>query len=109
MLAARGEVAGLGCLDGGADGWQAGLGCVVGVEDAGLPRGEIGLVGDVEEEQALDGGLAGRQGEGGAVALGLGRLGDGVRVRCRLVRVDGEFRCVDLGLDAELALEDRQC
>ena len=47
---------------------------VVGVEEAGLPAVEIGLVADVEEEQAGNGPLAVREGDRLPVVAALLRL-----------------------------------
>ena len=84
------------------------FGGVVGVVRPRLPRGERRLVGDVEDHHPDHVRLAGRDLERLAVVRGLGRLVDNV-ARGRLgARVDARPRGRDRGLDAELAVEDRQ-
>src|SRR5690349_9799502 len=57
---------------------EARLRRVVGVEEAGLPAVEVGLVADVEEEETGDGLLAVRELDRARVVLGLQLLGHGV-------------------------------
>src|SRR6266566_7315115 len=104
-----GQRPGLRGLGGGPDRGQARLRRVVGVEEPRLPAVEVGLVADVEEQQAGDGRLAIRELYRLLVVGGLHRLRHRVgRARDAEVRVGAELAGGDPGLDAVLAVEDRQ-
>src|SRR5690348_15498780 len=87
-----GQRAGLGGLGGALDHSQVGLRCVVGVEETGLPAVEVGLVADVEQEEAGDCRLAIRELDCLLVIGALHRLRDGIARR----------RDADVGVGAEL-------
>src|SRR6185312_4735103 len=100
---------GLSGLGGGLDQLEVRLGSVVRVEEPGLPAVEVGLVADVEEEQALDRGLTVGELDRPHVIGTLDRLRDGIQGRWDAeVRVGAELLERDLGLDSILAVKDRQ-
>src|SRR3954447_16409747 len=112
LLRARlraGQRSGLGCVGRALDERKIRLRRVVGVEEAGLPTGEVVLVADVKEEQPDDGALAVGEGDRSPVVAALRRFRDAVphcgaaEVRVRTGLVEGSR-----GLDAVLAVENRQ-
>src|SRR3954453_9390598 len=112
LLRARlraGQRSGLGCVGRALDERKIRLRRVVGVEEAGLPTGEVVLVADVKEEQPHDGALAVGEGDRSPVVAALRRFRDDVacgwpaQVRVRTELVEG-----NRGLDAVLAVENRQ-
>src|SRR5262245_4203707 len=106
VSAVRAEGTLLGLLGGFPDRGEAALWGTVGVADAGLPTGQRGFVAEVEEEHARDVRLTGRELERPAVGGGLLLLGRGRRDL--VAAVAGLFGFRDRGLDADLAVEDRE-
>src|SRR5215212_8339314 len=112
LLGARpgaGQRSGLGCVGRALDEREIRLRRVVGVEETGLPTGEVVLVADVEEEQSDDGALAVGEGDSSSVVAALRRFRDDVPCGgAAMVRVGTELVEGNRGLDAVLAVENRQ-
>src|SRR5438105_2642843 len=105
---AAGDDAALRSLVGRPDLGEIGLRCPVGVEEAGLPAVEVGLVDAVEEVQAAHVRLAEREGDRLRVVRALGRRVDGLRRRRLAAAVEALLRDRDLRLDAVLVVHDRK-